>query len=121
MKEREPLIRLTKRQNMAKSRIWLIRLGALVFAIILGGLVFMIAGANPLTAYGTILSGSLGKVTGIRQVVKTAVPLLGTALALAPCFAMRYWNIGAEGQITADNAKEKTEAFNEQLNSSLTE
>ncbi len=31
---------------MAKSRIWLIRLGALVFAIILGGLVFMIAGAN---------------------------------------------------------------------------
>ena len=100
MKEREPLIRLTKRQNMAKSRIWLIRLGALVFAILLGGLVFMIAGANPLTAYGTILSGSLGKVTGIRQVVKTAVPLLGTALALAPCFAMRYWNIGAEGQIT---------------------
>ena len=100
MKEREPLIRLTKRQNMAKSRIWFIRLGALVFAIILGGLVFMIAGANPLTAYGTILSGSLGKVTGIRQVVKTAVPLLGTALALAPCFAMRYWNIGAEGQIT---------------------
>ena len=85
---------------MAKSKIWLIRLGALVFAIILGGLVFLIAGANPLTAYGTILSGSLGKVTGIRQVVKTAVPLLGTALALAPCFAMRYWNIGAEGQIT---------------------
>ena len=53
MKEKEPLIRLTKRQNMAKSKIWLIRLGALVFAIILGGLVFLIAGANPLTAYGT--------------------------------------------------------------------
>ena len=27
---------------------------------------------------------------------------------------------GAEGQITADNAKEKTEAFNKQLNSSIT-
>ena len=85
---------------MANYKRWLIRFAALVFAIILGGLVFVIAGANPLTAYGTILSGSLGKVTGIRQVVKTAVPLLGTALALAPCFAMRYWNIGAEGQIT---------------------
>jgi simple sugar transport system permease protein len=47
-----------------------------------------------------MVAGSLGKVTGIRQVVKVAVPLLGTALALAPCFAMRYWNIGAEGQIT---------------------
>ena len=100
MKEKEPLIRLTRRQNMSKSKIWLIRLGALVFAILLGALVFVIAGANPLTAYGTILSGSLGKASGLRQVVKTAVPLLGTALALAPCFAMRYWNIGAEGQIT---------------------
>ena len=99
MKEKEPLIRLTRRQNMSKSKIWLIRLGALVFAILLGALVFVIAGANPLTAYGTILSGSLGKASGLRQVVKTAVPLLGTALALAPCFAMRYWNIGAEGQI----------------------
>ena len=85
---------------MSKSKIWLIRLGALVFAILLGALVFVIAGANPITAYGTILSGSLGKASGLRQVVKTAVPLLGTALALAPCFAMRYWNIGAEGQIT---------------------
>ena len=28
------------------------------------------------------------------------IPLLGTALALAPCFKMKYWNIGAEGQIT---------------------
>lgn len=100
MTEKEPLIRLTKRENMSKTKIWLIRLGALVFAIILGGLVFMIAGANPVTAYGTILSGSLGKASGIRQVVKVAVPLLGTALALAPCFAMRFWNIGAEGQIT---------------------
>ena len=87
MNEKEPLIRLTKREDMANYKRWLIRLAALVFAIILGGLIFVIAGANPLTAYGTILSGSLGKVTGIRQVIKTAVPLLGTALALAPCFA----------------------------------
>ena len=46
------------------------------------------------------MSSSLGKASGIKQVVKIAVPLLGTALALAPCFAMRFWNIGGEGQIT---------------------
>ena len=33
--------------------------------------------------------------------MKIAIPLLGTALAIAPCFKMRFWNIGAEGQITA--------------------
>ena len=100
MTEKVPLIRLAKREDMARSRIWLIRLLAFALALILGGLVFVIAGADPITAYSTMVAGSLGKVTGIRQVVKVAVPLLGTALALAPCFAMRYWNIGAEGQIT---------------------
>lgn len=100
MNEKVPLIRLAKREDMAKSKIWMIRLLAFLFALVLGGLVFVIAGANPITAYSTMIAGSLGKVTGIRQVVKVAVPLLGTALALAPCFAMRYWNIGAEGQIT---------------------
>ena len=56
---------------------------------------------QPLAAYGTIVSGSLGKSTAIRQTVRIAIPLLGTALAIAPCFKMRFWNIGAEGQITA--------------------
>jgi simple sugar transport system permease protein len=31
--------------------------------------------------------------------VKIAVPLLGAALAIAPAFRMKFWNIGAEGQI----------------------
>ena len=98
--EKTPLIRLAKRDNMPKQKIWMIRAAAFVVAILLGMLIFAIAGANPLTAYGTIIKGSLGKKSGLRQVAKVAVPLLGTALALAPCFKMKYWNIGAEGQIT---------------------
>lgn len=100
MHEKTPLIRLSKREDMPKSQVWMIRLGAFVFALILGMLIFVIAGANPVNAYGAIVTSALGKTTGIRQVVRNAVPLLGTALALAPCFRMRYWNIGAEGQIT---------------------
>lgn len=100
MNEKTPLIRLAKREDMPKSKVWLIRAAAFLLAIVLGGLVFFIAGTNPITAYGAILSSSLGKASGVKQVVKIAVPLLGTALALAPCFAMRFWNIGGEGQIT---------------------
>ncbi|MBO4360483.1 MAG: ABC transporter permease, partial [Eubacteriaceae bacterium] len=100
MNEKVPLIRLAKREDMARSKVWMIRLLAFLFALVLGGLVFLIAGANPITAYSTMVAGSLGKASGLRQVAKVAVPLLGTALALAPCFAMRFWNIGAEGQIT---------------------
>ena len=100
MNEKTPLIRLAKREDMKKSRIWLIRLAAFVVAILIGMVIFAVAGANPIKAYGTMLASSLGKKSGVRQVVKNAIPLLGVGLALAPCFRMRYWNIGGEGQIT---------------------
>lgn len=99
--EKKPLIRLAKRDAMSKRQVWGIRAGSFVAAILIGTLIFLMLGHNPVTAYGTILSGSLAKKTAIRQTVKLAIPLLGTALAIAPCFKMRFWNIGAEGQITA--------------------
>ena len=96
-----PLIRLAKRDGMEGWKVWCIRFGSIVFALLLGALVMALAGASPVTAYGTMISGALGKKSAIRQTVKIAVPLLGCALAIAPCFKMRFWNIGAEGQITA--------------------
>ncbi len=99
--KKTPLIRLAKRDGMEGWKVWCIRAGSILFALLLGALVMGLAGANPVTAYGTMISGALGKKSAIRQTVKIAVPLLGCALAIAPCFKMRFWNIGAEGQITA--------------------
>ena len=45
--------------------------------------------------------GALGNKTGLKETVKIAVPLLGARLAIAPAFKMKFWNIGAEGQILA--------------------
>ena len=96
-----PFVRLAKREAMAPWKVWCIRVGSILLALVLGGVLIAAMGKNPLAAYGTILDGSLGRPTMIRQTVRIAVPLLGTALAIAPCFKMRFWNIGAEGQITA--------------------
>ena len=96
-----PLIRLAKRDAMPAGRMWSIRAASFVVAILIGAVIFLLIGNNPLSAYGTIITGSLGKQTAIRQTVRIAIPLLGTALAIAPCFKMKFWNIGAEGQITA--------------------
>lgn len=101
MQEKTPFIRLAKRDDLKKWQIWSIRGASFLVAILLGALLLALLGNNPFKAYFTILDGSLGKKTAIRQTVKIAVPLLGTALAIAPCFKMRFWNIGAEGQITA--------------------
>ena len=86
---------------MAKPFAWSIRIASFFVAILIGGLIFLFLGNNPFAAYGEIITGSLGKNVALRQTIKIAVPLLGTALAIAPCFKMKFWNIGAEGQITA--------------------
>jgi ABC-type uncharacterized transport system permease subunit len=106
-----PLVRLAKRDVMPRQVTWAIRGAALLVALFLGGLIISITTygvpsflgifTNIFTAYGTLLDGALGKATAIRQTVKMGIPLLGCALAIAPCFKMRFWNIGAEGQITA--------------------
>ncbi len=96
-----PLIRLAKRDVMRPYEMWLIRLASIIVALLIGSFVIMITGANPFKAYVTMVDGALGSEVFVRQTVKKAIPLLGCALAIAPCFKMRFWNIGAEGQITA--------------------
>ena len=100
MEEKVPFVRVTRRQDIKKSKVWLIRILAFFVALLLGSLIFIICGVSPLDAYATIVTGAFGKLTGFKQTIKIMIPLLGTALALAPCFKMKYWNIGAEGQIT---------------------
>ncbi len=106
-----PFVRLAKRDTMSGKAAWAIRGAALLAALFLGGLIISISTygvpslgavfANIFTAYGTLVGGALGTRISILQTVKMGIPLLGTALAIAPCFKMRFWNIGAEGQITA--------------------
>ena len=97
---RTPLVRLAKRSEMSRRSMWLIRVGSIVVALILGCLPMLLTGTNPAEAYGVIIQGSVSRPVYLRQTIRTAIPLLGCALAIAPCFKMKFWNIGAEGQIT---------------------
>ena len=98
--KRTPFVRLAKRTDIDPKKAWLIRVASIVVALILGCLPMLFTGTNPIEAYSVIVQGSLLRPVYFRQTVKIAIPLLGCALAIAPCFKMRFWNIGAEGQIT---------------------
>lgn len=98
---REPLVRIAKRADIAKGKAWAIRAAAIVLALLAGGLFILLLGHNPFIVYGDMFSGAVGKPTALKETVKIAIPLLGAALAIAPAFKMRFWNIGAEGQILA--------------------
>lgn len=95
-----PLIRLAKRTSMDPKKVWLIRASSIIIALILGCIPVILTGNNPFNAYKIIIQGSLSRPIYLKQTIKIAIPLLGCALAIAPCFKMKFWNIGAEGQIT---------------------
>src|SRR5215211_9243766 len=72
---------------------------AILTALVLIAILLLLAGANPLVAYGTILRSSLGSPGGFGQSLNKATPLALGALAVA--FAMRggFLNVGVDGQI----------------------
>ena len=77
----------------------LVSLGAIIVALILGGIVLALVGGNPFRAYAHIASASFGSVGVFSDTLVKATPLMLTGLACTVAFRMRLWNIGAEGQL----------------------
>ena len=97
----EPFARIVKRAEISRKKSWGIRIAAVMLALCAGGLLIFALGHNPFAVYGDMVSGSLSTKTALLATAKIAIPLLGASLAIAPAFKMRFWNIGAEGQIMA--------------------
>lgn len=100
MNKGEPLIRLAKRDDIGPVLAWVIRIASILAALVLFAALIVAVGYNPVSVYGAMLDGSLGSALNIQQTIKIMIPLLGAALAIAPAFKMKFWNIGVEGQIT---------------------
>lgn len=95
----EPLVRMVKRDSIARPKAWLIRAAAFLGALFTGGILVAAMGHNPVLVYRDMVMGSLGTQTAIRETVRIAIPLLVTGLGIGIAFKMRFWNIGGEGQI----------------------
>ena len=93
-------IHVTKRlDDESRMRAVLLRIAAVILAIAVGGLFFAALGFNPFEVYGELIKGAVGTTMARRMTVRLCVPLLITSLAVGLAFKMRFWNIGAEGQI----------------------
>ncbi|MDP4132940.1 MAG: ABC transporter permease [Bacillota bacterium] len=96
----EPLLRITKRDGMPKLRAWGIRGIAVILSLIVSAaVIFLIVKMNPLKVYATMVSGAFGSSRKSWITVRDTMMLLCVGIALAPAFKMKFWNIGAEGQI----------------------
>ena len=81
------------------ARDLLFPLIAVVAAFIVGGILILIVGDNPLDAYALLLGSALSWPDGIGYTLFQATPLIFTGLAVLVGFRCGLFNIGAEGQL----------------------
>ncbi len=97
---REPRFTIAKRTSIVWWKAWLIRLCAIVLALICSGVVsYLITRDNPLSIYAVMLDGAFGTKRRIWGLMQNLAMLLCVSIAVTPAFKMRFWNIGAEGQV----------------------
>lgn len=93
-------IHISKRTELPWYKAWAIRGAAILLALVACALVTMLlTGENPISIYVTIFEGAFGSSRRTWITVQDLAVLLGISLAVTPAFKMRFWNIGAEGQV----------------------
>jgi len=100
VKQREPLFHVAKRDTIPLWKSLLIRVIAIALALLFCGLItFLITKRSPVALYQAMFRGSFGTSRKVWKLVKDIAVLLCISLAVTPAFRMRFWNIGAEGQV----------------------
>jgi len=92
--------RITKRDDLAWWKGWIIRVVAVFFALIVSGIITIaLTKLNPIEMYLTMIEGAVGTSRLVWNLFQNTAILLCVSLAVTPAFKMRFWNIGAEGQV----------------------
>jgi len=72
---------------------------AVATALLVGAVVMLLAGRDPLLAYLALWEGALGSPRALGETLIWATPFLFTGLGVALAFRAGLFNVGAEGQL----------------------
>ncbi len=91
---------IVKREQTVWYKGLAIRAAAVVLALIVSGIVItLLTDKNPLAVYKSMWNGAFGMDIRIWSLLQDVAILLCISLAVTPAFKMKFWNIGAEGQV----------------------
>ena len=93
------LFHIAKRDALPWYQATLIRGCAILLALVCALVTMLMTGENPFSIYATIFKGAFGTARKTWVTFQNLAVLLGISLAVTPAFKMRFWNIGAEGQV----------------------
>lgn len=100
-----PLLRIAKRDTVPFWKVCIFRAAAILLSLTVAGFLIMAVTSltgkplNPIDVYKSMFDGAFGTTKRIWITVRDMLLLLCVGVGLAPAFKMRFWNIGAEGQI----------------------
>jgi simple sugar transport system permease protein len=95
-------MRTTTRSRTLGAGNWIVALVpvvAVLLALLVGAIMLLLLGANPIEAYGAMLDGAFGNQASLFRSLTRATPLLLVAIGICIAFRGGVINIGAEGQL----------------------
>ncbi len=96
-KTHEPLFHVSKNDAMPMGKSLLIRVAAVIIALLIVGVLSVILiKKNPIEIYEALFTGAFIDIWTLMQNIAL---LLIFGLAVIPPFKMKYWNMGANGQV----------------------
>lgn len=93
------MLRIVKRAGLTRKQTVIYRTIAVLSALVASGVFILILGHNPFAVYASMVEGAFGTLYRFKETVIKTIPLVITSLGICIAFKMKFWNIGAEGQI----------------------
>jgi simple sugar transport system permease protein len=92
-------VRLERRLHQPRQLNWIIPLVSLLGALVVGAVVLLATGKNPIDVYWRMLDRGFFSQRALTGTLRTATPLAFTGLCAAAAFRLGVINIGGEGQL----------------------
>ncbi len=94
------LLRVKSPESISRYKAWGIRVIAFILGLLVSGVFASITlKTNPFKFYSTMVDGVFGTKDRFWIYLRDAALLLGISIAIVPAFKMRFWNLGANGQV----------------------
>lgn len=93
------MLKIVKREEASRQYALFVRSVAVIAALVFSGIFIWTIGYNPIVLFREMVLGALGTEMRLHETINKAVPLVITSLGILVAFKMKFWNIGAEGQI----------------------
>jgi simple sugar transport system permease protein len=90
---------MSARTDCSRNEAIIIRTSAILLALSAVAVFIMLLGHNPFSVYLSMIEGAFGSGYRITETIRKAIPLIVASLGISLAFRLKFWNIGAEGQI----------------------